>query len=284
MADGTGGGFPRGLWRRTGPALPHRLPHFARTGHITAADTVLRSRGGPGGYRSAALRRDSYDHAEAAGYRRGPARHGGRRPDHHARGARRVPPRPDPAGPDGRFREPVRPGPAPVGRGRVGPIQASTAPAPHRRGRYHLARTAPPPGRPPGRAVGSRRAGGRAPAHRPAAGRRGRAVRRNRRRPPGRRHRRPDQRADRPPRARGAGRPAADRRGPHRRAVARRRPQDGEQERDGGQFGDVRLDPGRRRPRARRHHPRPVSAPAAPPLPRPLEASLRQDPALVIRV
>ena len=56
------------------------------------------------------------------------------------------------------------------------------------------------------------------------------------RRPPGRRHRRPDQRADRPPGARGAGRPAADRRGPDRRRVARRGPQDRRPERPVGRL------------------------------------------------
>ncbi len=45
--------------------------------------------------------------------------------------------------------------------------------------------------------------------------------------------------------------------------------------------GDVRLDPGRHRPRAGRRHPGPAPAAAAPALPGRLEAPLREDPALV---
>ena len=55
--------------------------------------------------------------------------------------------------------------------------------------------------------------------------------------------------ADRAPRARGAGRPAADRRGPDRRRMAQRRLQDRAQERPVRGRQDVRLDPGRRRRR-----------------------------------
>ena len=81
------------------------------------------------------------------------------------------------------------------------------------------------------------------------------AFAQRRRGPPGRRHRRPGQHADRPPRARGAGRPAADRRGPDRRRMARRRLQDRAQERPVRGRRDVRLDAGRRRRADRRRHP-----------------------------
>src|SRR6266566_3351983 len=66
--------------------------------------------------------------------------------------------------------------------------------------------------------------------------------------------------------------------------MARRGPQDRAPERPGQRGRDVRLDPGRRRPRRGRHHPGAAPAAPAPALPGRLEAPLRENPALVRHV